>query len=74
MSMRLWLVLLLNGILMIAIAQRDVVLRDAWRSHNMARAAWEVLEKDQLKRAQEIFGQGFILAPNRLPPTNNPGP
>ena len=68
---------MLNGALMIGIAHRYVTLRDAWRSHNMALRAWEVLERDQLQRGQEIFGPGFILAPSRgpaPPPTNTPGP
>jgi len=67
-SARLWLVLVVNGVLMIGVAHRYVTLRDAWRSHNMALQAWEVLETDQLKRGQEIFGPGFILNPGPPPP------
>ena len=80
MSTRMWLVVVLNGALMVAVAHRYVQLRDAWRSHNMAVAAWEVLEKDQLQRGQEIFGPGFILREGPglregpAPPTNTPAP
>ena len=78
MSTRLWLVLVVNGALMVGIAHRYASLRDAWRSHNMALRAWEVLERDQLQRGKEIFGPGFILSPSRPPvkpaPTNTPGP
>lgn len=78
MSTRIWLALIVNGVLMIGIAHRYATLRDAWRSHNMALRAWEVLERDQLQRGQEIFGPGFILTPSRAPapptPTNSHGP
>jgi hypothetical protein len=77
-SGRLSALLLLNALLLLLISQRYVVLRDAWRSHNMARSAWEVLERDQLGRGQEIFGEGFILPtpglPHRPDPTNSRGP
>lgn len=78
MSTRFWLVVVINGALMVGIAHRYATLRDAWRSHNMALRAWEVLERDQLQRGQEIFGPGFILRPSPAPvqaaPTNSPGP
>ena len=77
MSTRLWLVMVLNAVLMLGIADRYATLRDAWRSHNMALRAWEVLEQEQLQRGQEIFGPGFILAPRRptaSEPTSIPGP
>lgn len=72
MTTRLAALLLLNAVLLLGISHRYVTLRDAWRSHNMALAAWEVLERDQLDRTLEIFGPGFVL-PNGQP-TSTPAP